>query len=41
MWWNESGLNTLIALVPSKKADVFGKWMKKAELVLFRQESKK
>ena len=28
---DESGLNTVIALIPSKKADVFQKWMKNME----------
>ena len=28
---DESGLNTVIALIPSKKADVFAKWMKNME----------
>ena len=31
---DESGLNTVIALIPSKKADVFYKWMKNMETAL-------
>jgi len=38
---DESGLNTLIALVPSKKADVFGKWMKNMETSLDEKSKQK
>ena len=32
---DESGLNTVIALIPSKKSDVFARWMKNLELLNF------
>lgn len=38
---DESGLNTVIALVPSKKADVFAKWMKNMETSLDEKSKQK
>ena len=31
---DESGLNTVIARIPSKKAEVFARWMKNMEISL-------
>ena len=38
---DESGLNTVIALVPSKKADVFSRWMKNMETSLDEKSKQK
>jgi len=38
---DESGLNTVLALVPSKKADVFSKWMKSMETSLDEKSKQK
>ena len=38
---DESGLNTLVALVPSKKADIFAKWMKNLETSLDEKSKQK
>ena len=38
---DESGLNTVIALIPSKKADIFSKWMKNMETSLDEKSKKK
>lgn len=38
---DESGLNTLIAIVPSKKSDVFAKWMKNMETSIDEKSKQK
>lgn len=38
---DESGLNTVIALIPSKKADVFAKWMKNMETSIDEKSKQK
>ena len=38
---DESGLNTVLALVPGKKSDVFAKWMKNMETSLDEKSRKK
>lgn len=38
---DESGLNTVIALIPSKKADVFSRWMKNMETSLDEKSKQK
>ena len=38
---DESGLNTVIALIPSKKSDVFAKWMKNLETSLDEKSKQK
>ena len=38
---DESGLNTVIALIPGKKADVFAKWMKNMETSLDEKSKQK
>ncbi len=38
---DENGLNTLVALVPSKKADIFAKWMKNLETSLDEKSRQK
>ena len=38
---DEDGLNTLIALIPSKKSDVFAKWMKNMETSLDEKSKQK
>ena len=38
---DESGLNTVIALIPSKKADVFQKWMKNMETSIDEKSKQK
>ena len=38
---DESGLNTVIALIPSKNADVFAKWMKSMETSLDEKSKQK
>ena len=38
---DESGLNTVIALVPSKKAEVFAKWMKNMETSIDEKSKQK
>ena len=38
---DESGLNTVIALIPSKNADVFAKWMKNMETSLEEKSKQK
>ncbi len=38
---DESGLNTVIALIPSKKADVFAKWMKNMDTSLDEKSKQK
>ena len=38
---DESGLNTVIALIPSKKSEVFSKWMKNMETSIDEKSKKK
>ena len=38
---DESGLNTVLALIPSKKADVFARWMKNMEMSLDEKSRQK
>ena len=38
---DESGLNTVLALIPSKKADVFARWMKNMETSLDEKSRQK
>ena len=38
---DESGLNTVIAMIPSKKSDVFQKWMKNMETSLDEKSKQK
>ena len=38
---DESGLNTVIALIPSKKADVFARWLKNMETSLDEKSRQK
>ena len=38
---DESGLNTVIALIPSKKSDVFAKWMKNMETSIDEKSKQK
>lgn len=38
---DESGLNTVIALIPSKKADIFSKWMKNMETSIDEKSKQK
>ncbi|MBQ3355736.1 MAG: Fic family protein [Oscillospiraceae bacterium] len=38
---DEQGLNTVIALIPSKKADVFARWMKRMETSLDEKSKQK
>lgn len=38
---DESGLNTIIALIPSKKSEVFARWMKNMETSLDEKASKR
>ena len=38
---DDSGVNTIIALIPSKKADVFAKWMKNMETSLDEKSKQK
>ena len=38
---DENGLNTVLALIPSKKADVFAKWMKNMETSLDEKSKQK
>lgn len=38
---DENGLNTVIALIPSKKADVFSRWMKNMEASLDEKSKQK
>ena len=38
---DESGLNTVIALIPSKKAEVFARWMKNMETSLDEKSKQK
>ena len=38
---DEAGLNTIIALIPSKKAEVFARWMKNMETSLDEKSKKK
>ncbi len=38
---DESGLNTVVALIPSKKSDAFAKWMKNLESSLDEKSKKK
>ena len=38
---DESGLNTVIALIPSKKSDVFARWMKNPETSLDEKSKQK
>ena len=38
---DEDGLNTLIALIPSKKSDIFAKWMKNMETSLDEKSKQK
>ena len=38
---DESGLNTVLALIPGKKSDVFAKWMKNMETSLDEKSKQK